>query len=127
MYAVIFFAIPGSFASQRQMLTLKLSPSLFGFGFRVSGFGFANPEPGTMNPEPLLFFRERQFLDVQKIQLDRCRAAKDRDHNFQNALVRVDLFDLSGKSAERPRQDPNMLTVLEGMFRLRLLSRLGHM
>ena len=103
MYPVIFFAILGSLASQRQCDAETL-PFLLGFEFK---FRFRVPNSALGNSELAnrsFLFRERQLLDVQEIQLDRRRAPEDRDHNLEHALVRVDLFDLTGETAERARQ-----------------------
>ena len=52
------------------------------------------------------------FCDLRIFQLDRCRAAKDRDGHFQALVFGVDVFDHAGEAVERTVGDFDLLADL---------------
>src|SRR5690242_13779112 len=73
----------------------------------------------------LLFFRKRNFLDIEKIQFHRRRAPKDRHRNLQRRFLFVDIFNLASETLEWPRLDSHRLTRRVRELRLWLFRRRG--
>ena len=67
------------------------------------------------------------LLHLQEVELDRRRAAEDRDHHLQRVLVEVHLVDHAVEAGERPFVDPHLLALFEHVLRLRLLGRGLHL
>src|SRR5207245_4628895 len=64
-------------------------------------------------PITYLYVRLVDFLDLQKVELDRRLSAEHVDQHFQLALLRVDLVDLAVEVGERPVHDAHGLAHLE--------------
>src|SRR4029079_18135059 len=67
------------------------------------------------------------LLDLQEIQFHRRRAAEDRHHHLERVLVEIHLVDDTVEAGERTLVDPHVIALLEGVLRLRLLSRRFHL
>src|SRR4030095_12389855 len=63
------------------------------------------------------------LLHLQKIQLDRRRAAEDRDHHLQRVLVEIHLVNHAVEAGKGPFVDAHVIALLEGVLRLGLLCR----
>src|SRR5512133_1712045 len=65
-----------------------------------------------------------QLLDLEEVELDRCRPAEDGDHHLEGVAVEVDLLHHPLEVRERAVDDAHALAALERVLRLRLLARL---
>src|SRR5438105_13843463 len=61
-------------------------------------------------PITYLYVRLVDFLDLQKVELDRRLSAEHVDQHFQLALLCVDLVDLAVAVGERPVHDARALS-----------------
>src|SRR5688572_30294818 len=61
-----------------------------------------------------------ELLDLQEIQFDRRRAAENRDHHLERALLGVHFVDEAVEVGERPLVDAHLVTLFEAVLRLRL-------
>src|SRR6188768_3920192 len=68
-----------------------------------------------------------ELLDLQEIQFDRRRAAENRDHHLEGALLGVHFVDEAVEVRERPLVDAHLIALFEAVLRLRLLRRDGHL
>src|SRR5580692_9345826 len=64
-----------------------------------------------------------ELFDAGEIQFHRRRTAKNRDRNFQPAVIVVDLFHGAVEIRERAVHDAYLLVALEDHFRLRAIRR----
>src|SRR5437016_12469943 len=72
-------------------------------------------------PITYLYVRLVDFLDLQKVELDRRLPAEHVDQHFELALLRVDLVDLAEEVREGSVHHPDALAQLELDPDLRLL------
>src|SRR6185503_12103082 len=63
------------------------------------------------------------LLDLQEIQFHRRRAAEDRHHHLERVLVEIDLVNHAVEARKRSFVDADVIALLEGVLRLRLLGR----
>src|SRR6185436_2655899 len=68
-----------------------------------------------------------ELLDLQEIQFDRRRAAENRDHHLERALLGVHFVDEAVEVRERPLVDAHLVALFEAVLRLRLLRRDRHL
>src|SRR5580704_10121297 len=107
---------------QKAMMLMPWGPSAGPTG----GAGLALPAASwsLTIPETFLAMALDPLLHLTEIQLDRRRAAEDRDLHPQLLLVGFDLFDRPREVRERPVDDANLVARLERDARLRLDSTL---
>src|ERR1044071_7501933 len=89
-----------------------------GAGGAVPGGGWSMIQPTTFFISPCLRGAPSQLLDLQEVQLHRCRPAEDGDHHLQGVAVEVHLLHHSLEVGEEPVHDPHTLPPLEGVLRL---------
>src|SRR5580658_9406941 len=65
------------------------------------------------------------LFDLREIQLDRSRASKNSDRNFQRAAVGVDLFNFAGEVGEGAVHNAHLLVTLEDQLGLGLVRGSG--
>src|SRR3954447_15353585 len=87
----------------------------------MGGDGLALPAGTWSLMKPDIFFmtfRLSGLFDLGEIELDRRRAAKNRNVNANLLLLCLHLDDGAGEVCERPINDPDRLALLEGDARL---------
>src|SRR4029079_3553267 len=68
-----------------------------------------------------------ELLDLQEIQFDRRRAAENRDHHLEGALLGGHFVDEAVEVRERPLVDAHLIALFAAVLRLRLLGGHSHM
>src|SRR4030095_13389834 len=117
---------PSSFAVfalkflQKSMMFTPCGPSAVPTG----GAGVALPAAICNFTCACTFLAISEFFDLQEIELDRRRAAEDRDHHLQRVPVRVHFVHHAVEAGERPFIDPDLVAAPERILRLGFLR--GH-
>src|SRR4029077_3991973 len=86
-------------------------------GSRRQAFGVSGLKPNAQSPKPA-----SDLLHLQEIELNGRGPAEDRHHDLQRVLVHVHFVHDAVEACERPFVDPDLITLVERVLRLRLLG-----